>query len=197
MNIEKSLSNLKDICLCFNNNSVEYWLSCGTLLGVIRDNSLIKHDNDVDVCVNSICLNKELIQTILGFGFKIKNNYGRLDDGFELTIERFGEKLDIFFFYKKENYWYHSVYANFNNGVYKKYDYVFEPFNLTTIDFDNFEYSIPENPEYVLEQQYGKNWRIIDKNWSYYKSPYNIKEIDITFRKSDSNSDLKKLLSGF
>ena len=72
MNIEKALSNLKDLCLCFNNNSVEYWLSCGTLLGVIRDNSLIKHDNDVDVCVNSIFLNKEFVSTKLAVfpGFK-------------------------------------------------------------------------------------------------------------------------------
>lgn len=195
MNFEKALSNLKDLCLCFNNNNVEYWISCGTLLGVIRESGLIKHDEDVDVCVNSKYLSSELVQSIKNFGFKIKSSYGRIDDGFELVIERFGEKIDIFFFYKNQDYWYHSVYANFSKENYDKYDYVFEPFELTTLEFDGFLYSIPKNPESVLEQQYGPNWRVPDKNWSYYKSPYNIRVLNKKFFTSDSKKDLKRLMS--
>lgn len=195
MNIEKALSNLKDLCLCFDNNNIEYWLSCGTLLGVIREGGLIKHDNDVDVCVNSIHLTGELIRQITNFGFKVKNTYGELQDGFEITIERFGEKIDIFFFYKKPNYWYHSVYANFSKGTYDKFDYVFLPFELTKIEFDGFQYSIPSNPEFVIEQQYGPDWKIPNKNWSYYKSPFNIKPIKGKCYSFDSKEDFKKLQS--
>ena len=189
MNIELALNNLKDLSLCLNRSGVEYWLSCGTLLGVIRDGSLITHDTDVDICVNVDYLNGQLIRDIKGFGFNIIRHYGLISDGFEIRLERFGEKLDIFFFYKKDT-WYHSV---FHSNV--KYDYVYKPFSLTKIEFDNFLYPIPDPADYVLEQQYGPNWRVVDKNWSYWSSPYNLRTSGIKIYKSDSEKDYKKLLS--
>jgi len=32
-----------------NKHKIKYWLCHGTLLGVIRDNSLIEWDNDIDI----------------------------------------------------------------------------------------------------------------------------------------------------
>lgn len=195
MNFEKALSNLKDLCLCLDNNQIEYWLCCGTLLGVIRDNSLIKHDNDVDICINIDHLDYNLIQSIQVFGFSIKSGYGLIKDGFELCLERFGEKIDIFFFYKNDNYWYHSVYTKIDKNYFGKFDYVFSPFSLTRIEFDNYHYSIPNNPEIVLEQQYGINWRKPDKNWLYYKSPKNIVDNGQKILRSESRRDLISILS--
>lgn len=51
----------------FNNQGVDYWVDYGTLLGIVRENDIIEHDNDVDICVmntpeNHILLHKAFTQ---------------------------------------------------------------------------------------------------------------------------------------
>ena len=40
---------LKDAKKVFQNNGLEFWLDCGTLLGAIRDNGFIPWENDIDL----------------------------------------------------------------------------------------------------------------------------------------------------
>jgi lipopolysaccharide cholinephosphotransferase len=192
---EIALNNLIELDKIFKNNKSEYWLSCGTLLGVYRDGDFIGHDTDTDLCLNIHSLDKKLINDILTNGFKVKHVFGRIKDGFEITIEKDNVKTDIFLFYKNENKWYHSVYDNFTGFDCVKYDYIFNKFNITEITFKNYNFCIPLEVEDVITQQYGKRWREIDKNWLYSKSPYNIVNTQIRIPISESKNDLKKLIN--
>jgi len=195
MNKKIALKNLIELDNIFRETNSEYWLSCGTLLGLYRDGDFISHDTDTDVCVNINSLNSKLLNTIIGKGFKIGNVFGRLDDGFEITLHKDGVKTDLFFFYKKEGYWYHSVYSHFTRINTLKHDYVFEPFGLKETEFLGHKFITPDNIESVIEQQYGEDWRKPNQKWSYFQSPKNI----ITTNKRVTNSmtklDLQKLMN--
>lgn len=43
---------MKDVSEVFEANDVDYWLSFGTLLGAERNHGPIRHDDDLDICVN-------------------------------------------------------------------------------------------------------------------------------------------------
>jgi len=48
-------NTLREIALdtiqAFNDNKVDYWVDYGTLLGIVREGDIIRHDTDVDICV--------------------------------------------------------------------------------------------------------------------------------------------------
>lgn len=67
INIEKSKKNLLDFRKCFNDANISFGLIYGTLLGAIRENNFIKHDEDTDVFV--LAEDREKVLSIL---FKLK-----------------------------------------------------------------------------------------------------------------------------
>lgn len=193
MNKDIAIHNLKDLDRIFRETNTEYWLSCGTLLGLHRENDFISHDTDTDVCINIDSLDYELITALKKHDFKIHRVFGRIKDGFEIAIVREGVKTDLFFFYKNDNYWYHSVYADFTNIDTLKYDYVFEPFELKETEFMGHMFFTPKDIDSVIIQQYGKDWETPNKNWTYFSSPKNIKTTTTRVMREDSWSDFYNL----
>ena len=47
----KTDKNLIDSILILNKTKIKYWVCHGTLLGIIRDKSLIEWDHDIDIGV--------------------------------------------------------------------------------------------------------------------------------------------------
>jgi phosphorylcholine metabolism protein LicD len=195
MNKKIALENLIDLNEIFKKNGAEYWISCGTLLGLYRDGDFIGHDRDTDLCLNINSLNSTLINDILINDFEIGNIFGRFNDGFEIALHKNGVKTDLFLFYKNDNYWYHSVYSNFTQIDSLKYDYVFKPFELKETEFLGHKFITPDDIESVIIQQYGDDWRIPNKNWSYYTSPANLVKTDKRVLKSDTYNDFKKIIN--
>lgn len=193
MNKEIALKNLKDLDKIFRETKTEYWLSCGTLLGFYRDGDFIGHDTDTDVCVSIKCLNKNLLDKLKNKGFSVIRSFGRIYDGFEIALTRGGVKTDLFFFYKTKNKWYHSVCANFTATDSIKYDYIFKPFSLKEKEYLGHTFFVPENEEDVIIQQYGENWRVPNKNWSYFTSPKNVVATGLRIKDVDCENDLKNI----
>ena len=54
---------IRDFDLICRNNKITYWADSGTLLGAIRDNGIIAHDDDIDVCMYEEDL-KKLIEIL-------------------------------------------------------------------------------------------------------------------------------------
>jgi phosphorylcholine metabolism protein LicD len=198
---KEALDNLIELDKLFRELNVEYWLTCGTLLGFYRDNDFIAHDKDTDICVNSEHFNGYVLKRILSKGFKIHKCFGELEDGFEISFFRNGVKTDIFLFYKNEDKWYNSVYADFTSIDCLKFDYVYEPFEISENIFLGYSFKTPKNIEHFLKQQYGDNFMIPNKNWIWWKSPKNLKDTNIRIpytnldklSKFDKNIHLDKL----
>lgn len=186
-----ALDNLITLDKIFKKNNTKYWISCGTLLGFYRDNNFIGHDTDTDICVEIESLNKNLIFDIEDNGFEIQHVFGLIDDGLEITIRKNGVKTDIFFTYKLDNNKiYHSVYSDFRESDYLKHNYIYDRFETKYQNFLGHDFSVPDDIEYVIKQQYGNEWMIPNKNWIYYLSPKNIQHTHIRVEKTH----IKKLL---
>ena len=56
---------LQDITRIFEDNNILYCLDWGTLLGIIRENGFIKHDDDIDITVLDKNITPEQLLKIL------------------------------------------------------------------------------------------------------------------------------------
>ena len=71
----KNDPNFKDCIEVLNKLKIDYWLCHGTLLGLIRDKSLISWDNDIDIGSWDIKNKKKIIQGFVNRGFTFRNKF--------------------------------------------------------------------------------------------------------------------------
>lgn len=114
-----TIKGLKDVKEILDKNNIEFWLSCGTLLGAIREKRIIPWDYDVDLATW-----EENIPKILKILGKFK------EKGFELyyseyqkclKILRAGCEIGIDFYYIEDNMAKMPIYVS--NKVGQKIDY--------------------------------------------------------------------------
>ena len=153
INIEKATSNLLDVKKSLDKNRVKFGLIFGTLLGAVRENGFIEHDEDIDLFV----LEEDREDLLAAM-------HDLIDNGFELirytdkllSIIRDDEYVD-FYFFKKSGFFYRKC----DVGLKAKAKYLEQ-----TIDYPflGTSFRVPKNPEDFLVDLYGKNWRIPKKN---------------------------------
>jgi phosphorylcholine metabolism protein LicD len=154
---DKLNATLIKITKILNENSINGWfISYGTLLGIVRENSCIDGDDDVDIIIN-------------------KRNYDKLrkvlvDNNFELgSIKRKGSEKYILK-PRMQNYSSIDIYmADFENG--NVYD-LWNTLNIKDCFLDDFLQTflemkwrgttlyLPNNYKRILENRYGKSWHI-------------------------------------
>ena len=147
-------------------HGIEYWLSEGTALGVVRDGAFIPWDDDVDVGM-FIQHKKVFIDIVIPElkrnGFKIVNNFINM-----FSIVRKREKIDIDIVQTgKFCVSCKTAHAKCNTCS----DMI--PFlngNLRQVDFLGRQFTVPGNS--YLEYLYGPNWRTPIKQSTFEKFKY-------------------------
>ena len=82
--------NFVEIIKLLNNENISYWVSNGTLLGLIRDKKLIPWDHDIDIGIFRKDISKTtLIDLMISNGYKIKDKDYWEDQGYELDYITF------------------------------------------------------------------------------------------------------------
>lgn len=163
----------------FNFSNINYFLTSGTLLGLIREGNLLKHDIDIDFGIDPSELNRQGIITNLlkNAGFKHKASWYIDSRLVEQSFSKYGVKIDIFYYLEDENFYYHFAFFRTQTMIYK--DNIFDSvkFNYGKVKkkiYINYKKNlvrIPENYEFHLETNYGVNWHIKDTNYNYTKAP--------------------------
>ena len=154
INREISKDNLLDFRACLKDANITFGLIYGTLLGAVRENNFIVHDEDTDVFVLD-----EDREKVLDSLFDLKE-YGLVVGRYEkdqdlISFVRDDEYIDIYFF--KKNIFGKRV----CNGSLIAAKYLE---NLTEIEFLGENFCVPENSEELLEKLYGKDWRVPREN---------------------------------
>ena len=129
---------LQKVVNILDENNIPYYLDCGTLLGCIRENGLMKKDSDIDITIHLSYWDK--LNAIDFNKYELKRTR---------TIKNFPDKANGNMISVK------TKYSNFYCDIYT---------NLAFPQLDNKilngkSYNIPLNSELYLTQLYG-NWKI-------------------------------------
>lgn len=148
--IDKIIS--KDNLLLFQkimkSHDVAFGLAYGTLLGAIREQDFISHDEDIDVAIL-----EEDRPNLLGSLFELKKNgftIGRYADDL-LSVIKNGEYIDVYIF--RTNIF---GYRQCGHEVLKE-KYLLE---TTECSFQTSAFKIPKDYIEYLETHYGVDWKI-------------------------------------
>jgi hypothetical protein len=159
LNIKTCEENLLLFNKIMNENSIFYWLSEGTALGVIRENRILPWDDDIDVSFNyeyrDIFI-KQALPSLLLNGFIVAQV--RQNKNF-IALIRKNEKIDIDIVQKNGNC---AALKTFNNNYNNECNNLI-PYlkDIHQITFLNTNFNVP-GVEY-LEYLYGKTWNIPSK----------------------------------
>jgi hypothetical protein len=156
-NSKDKLNNtlFKIINILNENKFTDWFIGYGTLLGIIREDSCIDNDDDIDILCNQI--DYDIIKNILiQHNFNFTTKYGINESKYILKTNDTKDFCSVdFYFCKVDNN------GNFNdvwNKVIWKNCYK----NNALIEYkwqENILY-IPNNFEEKLINRYGKNWKI-------------------------------------
>ena len=136
-------------------------LDSGTLLGYTRENGIINHDHDFDIAV---FVEGDTLDQIIENYFKLveliekKGGYFPVSNSIHIRVRRTFD-IDIFlgFIYEDKVYVFPHI-KGLEKEVY---------FPIEKKDFYGYKVPIPNNPELICEEIYGKSWRIPDPNFRY------------------------------
>jgi phosphorylcholine metabolism protein LicD len=137
-----------DTISAFNKHKVVYWVDYGTLLGIVRENDIIRHDNDVDICMLDFEDNHSRVRkAIKSLGNKYSYTYRSWG---AYRVHRFGgfAFVDIYITEEKD-----GMYIDGTGKIPKKL--VGTP---TTIKWKGVDVPVPEKTHDALVWRYGKDY---------------------------------------
>ncbi len=157
-------------------NGIDYYLDFGTLLGLVRENNFIKHDDDIDLTIIDRTIEaRSLLKTLLSEGFVFIHALTVRGRVVEFSVSYKKLSADFYFYIpitKAGNVGVCDVYfdpsVKYDNPNENNYKVWFIPDGIRTkiVQFMGVDVRIPECPEKILEIEYGKDWRTPIKNWS-------------------------------
>lgn len=164
--LKEYLKDFHNTCEKYN---IKYWADGGTLLGAVRENNIIDHDDDADICL----FEDDFVKLVKIY--ENDPNYhivpGNTDENY--FINKFKIRgidkvwIDIFIVEKLPN--------NIIRYKYKKHQQIWpdfyykeeEVFPIVKTKFADFEINIPNNPIPYLERGY-KDWKtpvVYKRHW--------------------------------
>ncbi len=171
---------MKNITQVFNNNEIPYILDAGTLLGITRENRLLPWDNDVDITVTRHFEDKVMncLNQIRRKGYRVRVKHYSEDlknfkkgelriikiKNFSLLTFKSDVVVDIFLKKQVGDNYYWTVAVK--NPVLKSCPIRFYD-EIKKVNFDNTEYTVPEDNEGYLAYHYGEDWRVPIKSWDF------------------------------
>ena len=147
LNQEIAYKNLVLFSNFLINHKIYHGIIYGTLLGLYREEALIKHDQDVDLYILDEDKDKLLnsLQFVEDIGFKVIRFEKKL-----ISIFKDGEYIDMYLFSK-----FFFKFRKCGRTVIKA-SYLENP---SSLDVKGFKFKVPSPTEQFLIQCYGKDWR--------------------------------------
>lgn len=173
-------SIIERIDSALTSHHAQYFIDCGTLLGMFRDKRLIPYDKDMDLGIwfdESFNLDK-LDLVMKQAGFKKERAFVFQNEVREITYVK--GLLHIDFFVHREvgnESWIYLFYRNAQKKYPSSREYsvlVQKRAHITGIKrltIDGISMNIPENTEEYLASTYSESWRVPDPSWHYTMEP--------------------------
>jgi len=161
-----------------NIENVKAFADFGTMLGIVREKALLKHDLDMDIGVlGQKGLHNYVTMILERNGYKLWREYIFDERVVEQSYHYKNIKVDINYYEYSDTGVMTWLFYRDPNKKYKKNRRDVVRMNYSLIDslkivnIKNKKITIPVNATQILEEKYGKNWKIPDKKWIYWQSP--------------------------
>jgi hypothetical protein len=143
---------------------IDSFIISGTLLGCIRDGRIFEHDKDFDLGVIGWQSQFDVAEALIKsgeFAFTTRDLRGK--NLFLMPVRHIpsGYDFDIFFFHVYGDYFLHGI--DFRLGY--TINFRFSKFGLTERVFLGERFLVPDEPERMLEENYGGGWREPDPDY--------------------------------
>lgn len=169
----KILGELNDVLTM---HKIEYYVSYGTLLGIVRERNFLRHDDDIDIWVNhdNVKNVKEFVKKMSDVGFSFKHVLLIGDQILYYTFKRYQVSVDMFCFIRAEDgsgLYISGVYTDLNIKYEKPSQNSWRRIKRPNIDSGKeiecggSRFVVPANAIEILEALYGKGWDIPNPNW--------------------------------
>lgn len=173
---QEIFTHIRNICSKISSAcNVDWFLTSGTLLGLIREGGVIKHDDDFDVAyVSSKSSQADVIaerKNILSCIRDISPEVTAKDCG--------GGHFWVYYNSKTLSFMFDLFTSWVDSGYFNEYplkpnellsDEVLPPAKMSIY---NVEVNVPRRPEMLLELNYGAGWRVPDPSFRFNFSEYN------------------------
>ena len=147
--------------------SCNYFFSCGTALGLVREGKLLDWDTDVDIdileptelIINNIIDNMQALGYSYQRVLKSKRRYSQI-----VFIKAPYHSIDFCFWYKEKNGFINDVPET---NIFKR-SHPFEIYNeFKNVKIQNIEFKIPSDTGSYFSLLYGNDWKTPKKykNW--------------------------------
>lgn len=155
----KTLNNtLQYIAKLLNHNDILWFISYGTLLGIVRDNSCIENDDDVDIIVEKSMYDK-LLSLLIENKFEIEKGYNIKNSKNIIKTKPTKEysSIDFYICVKNDKNDFQDVWNNVTwTDCYENNKLIKKPWKDTNL-------YLPNNYINKLEKRYG-NWKVPSKS---------------------------------
>lgn len=170
---------LAELDEAFKTINTEYFIVFGTLLGAVREQGFIQHDNDIDIGVFEQKDYQLLISALLAKKFRYY--YTITDTDGRILVIKFSFKgvvVDIFVHFRDRNkiVCFDHVTKNRRQSMLDEINktggltlYInrFTLFTLTQLDFSGRTVKIPDDARTYLAEAYGEDFMIPSCGWTY------------------------------
>lgn len=165
------LSKIDDV---MEKYGIDYFITYGTLLGIIREGEFISYDDDIDLGIikNERFSWDKLEQAMAEIGMEKKIQFRLNGELTEQTYRVENLSVDLFLYEEKEGKSVSYVYYQEEGKEYEK-DVFSVSQNVTSliertkkIEIKGRMFSVPKHPELFLEEIYGSDWRVPIAGWS-------------------------------
>ena len=162
--VEMNLDNLRLVSDCLKD--IPHFIFFGTLLGYVREGSIIKGDDDIDIYVDRK-MRKAINELLAGSEMKIRRRKEKFKtEFFAQGVRSFGEVQTFADFYCYEdnperdyvvdNWNFHGKFKNPETAMHVPRSLLFP---LQSGQMQGINVSLPADPEGCCEFLYGKNWK--------------------------------------
>ncbi|MBS0280404.1 MAG: LicD family protein, partial [Proteobacteria bacterium] len=153
---------------------LRYFLTDGTLLGIVRDNNFIASDSDIDIGVFAEDFNifsfglLASLMRLNGFSHRFLGVWGK---HFAVHWTRKNVLVDVSFYFKNGDQ--RVSYAMDDTNIFKITFPADLIETLAPIEFRGHSFTAPKDPRAILSYQYG-DWSVPRPDWDWKESPLNI-----------------------
>ncbi len=149
---DDALKLLKKTKSLFDQKGLRFSLIFGTLLGAVRDKSVIQGDEDVDIFVESEIKLQNILPFLQQNGLHLCRVYEHMLYSFRIPESK--AYIDVYIQSNISGIWGHR-YCRINHYILPKYLIQ----SLSPIPFLGEDFWAPRKPERFLEFWYGKTWK--------------------------------------